>query len=221
MAEARERPGVGVDSSGSSVVDPTANVVALSEASSARQDDLRIESSRRIDAAISHSSEISLLRSEYTDKIATLRTAQADRISELRSIHQKEMDSAESQRLDSIRSVDIQAAAATATQILTAVQTLAGSTGTMAENLRASTASTISEVNKRLSQLEQSSYEGMGKQKVADPQMQRMADLVEKMASTQAGTAGKSSGIDASWAKIFAIISAICAVGYLVMTLKH
>lgn len=47
--------------------------------------------------------------------------------------------------------------------------------------------------------------------------MQRLADLVERMAITQSATAGKASGVEASWAKVIAIIGAIGAVGYLII----
>jgi DNA-binding helix-hairpin-helix protein with protein kinase domain len=44
--------GLGVDSSGHPVIDPTANVQALSEASNKRQDDMRDALARRVDAEI-------------------------------------------------------------------------------------------------------------------------------------------------------------------------
>lgn len=138
--ESKKTPGITVDAYGHPAIDPTTKVLSLVDAATRRLDDLRIETNRRIDSDVIHVGAISLLRTEYTDKVATLRSEQAEKISELRASHQKEMDHAESQRLDSIRTVDVQAAAVAASQILTAVQTLAGGTGTMAENLRASTA---------------------------------------------------------------------------------
>jgi hypothetical protein len=201
-----EKPtGIGVDG------DPTANVLELVNAAIRRVDDLRTETSRRIDGDVAHAAFVSLLRSEHAEKI-----------SELRASHQRDMDRAEADRLNSIRQVDFLNAAATASQTLTAVQALADGTSKMAESLRATSSSTIEVVNKRLSQLEQSSYEGVGKQKVSDPQMERLSSLVEQLAGNQSTSAGRAGGVDASWQKVFAIIGAIAAAAYIIVSLtKH
>ena len=194
--------GLGVDASGGPVVDPTANVIALNDASAIRQDDLREMFEKYVD-----------MRFQYNEKIA-----------ELHSSHQREMNEKEASRLDSIRHIDIQNAAATATQALTAIQTLATTTAANAENIRAqvtSTATTIatqhaamaSRMEDRIAALERASYEGAGKERVADPIMadfmMEMKVNVASLVKTQAASQGSKSGINATWVWLLAAVTAI------------
>jgi hypothetical protein len=52
---------------------------------------------------------------------------------------------------------------------------------------------------KRLSAVELSMSKGEGKQQVADPALDRMAAMVEKLVSLQASGAGKNEGVNATW----------------------
>jgi hypothetical protein len=183
MAKSRAVGGAGYSNRGVPV-DPTQNVKDLSEAANARQDDLR-----------------NLTKELYDAKIACIKE-----MGDLRERHQRELDHAESERLDSIRQVDREDVNKTAAQALSAIQTLAATTNTTAETLRtqvattaqatANTLTTITgEINKRLSALELTSSEGKGKQTVADPQMEKLTALVEMLARNQATGTGKSEGI--------------------------
>lgn len=144
--------GLGVDYAGNPVIDPTANVIALTEAANQRQDDLRDMNDRRLDAAIKHMEDLAVLR----------------------ETHSKEIRELESKRLDAIRQVDVLAVNTAAAQALAAIQTLAATTNTNAENLRnalnitATTiatqlANTVAAINERIASLEKGAYTGAGK----------------------------------------------------------
>jgi hypothetical protein len=188
--------GLPVDAGGGPTVDPTQNVKDLSEASNIRQDDLRGLTKELFDAKITHVKEVMALRAE----------------------HQRMMDVAESARIDSIRQVDLTNTANAASQALTAIQTLATTQAASAETLRAQVANTATQVqatlngvtqdfNKRIATLEQSSYEGVGKQKIADPASERTAMLVERLVAAQATGTGKSEGIGVAWVVLLGVVS--------------
>src|ERR1700687_2482663 len=130
------RPGIGVDSRGGAVVDPTDAVRALNEAgikaateslqaAAHRQDDLRDASVALFNCRIDCIKEIMQVRGESTRQIA-----------EIRDAHSKEMRISEAARLDSIRQVDVTAVSTEARRALEAIQTLATTSARDAETLR-------------------------------------------------------------------------------------
>ena len=172
--------GIPIDAFGGATIDPTQNVLNLVEAAILRQDNLR----------------------EYAEKLADAKADFTNKIAELRAIHQRELDVAEAQRLDAIRQVDREDVTKTAVQALTAIQALAATTTTTAETLRTQVATTAqaaqnqlatitNEINKRLSALEQTSFEGKGKQQLADPQM---LELLAEMRSLRAASSVVAGG---------------------------
>lgn len=69
-------------------------------------------------------------------------------------------------------------------------------------------------VTERIAALEKSSYEGVGKQKLADPMMVELVAEMKRMAQTQATGGGKSEGIKDVWGWLvgaFGIGAAIAA----------
>lgn len=189
------RKGDPVDYEGKPAVDPTQNVKDLADAAADRQDDLRTLTKELFEAKCVHIKELG----------------------DLREKHQRQLARAESARLDSIRQVDREDVNKTAAQALGAIQILQAQTNTTAETLRAQVANTaatianqltqlFAESNKRLSALELSGSEGRGKQLVTDPQMDRLASLVEKLVTTQATGAGKSEGVSSSWAILLGVV---------------
>lgn len=184
-------PGPGVDRSGQAVVDPTANVIALSEAATKRQDDLR-EAERRYND----------LRSDHQKEMAGLRAA-----------HQKEIESKESSRLDSIRQVDREDAAKTTAASNLAITTLAKQTTDLATTLQDQVRATaqaaetrrsadMSEVNKRVSALELASSATAGKQQVSDPQLAELVSEVRALRKTTTTTEGVKKGAGELWGYI-------------------
>jgi hypothetical protein len=186
---------LGVDYLGAPVVDPTENVLQLTEAAVQRQDDLRMLTQDLTNAKLTHLKEIS----------------------DIREHHQRELDHAESQRLDSIRQVDREEVAKSAATIQTATAALANQTTVLAETLRTQVGTVASaaearaaavanaadnrlnqfstDVIKRISALELSLSEGKGKQQVIDPQLTEMIGEMRALRNLQVAGVGKTEGI--------------------------
>ena len=103
--------GPAIDQSGTPVVDPTENVIALVRSGLERQDDLRRQESI-------HIHELLTLRAEYEGKLRI----------------------AESNRIDAIRAVDVAAVAQAAQVSATQASTLASQVAASAETLRTTVA---------------------------------------------------------------------------------
>lgn len=196
--------------------DPSENVKALASASAERQDDLRKETNRRIDAELKHLKNIVKIHAR----------------------HQKSLRKAESQRLDSIRQVDREDVNKTAAQALSAIATLAATTTTTAEALRGQVATTaqaaatslansMGEMNKRLSALELSSSEGRGKATVESPMMTEMVAELKALrreqssvAAALSNTAGQKTGGASTREMIAWALAALVALFVLYNQLK-
>jgi hypothetical protein len=172
------RAGLGVDASGEPVIDPTKNVIALTEAANKRQDDLRRLTRELYDRDIAHLKEIVGLHSHYQDRVSQ----------------------AEQGRIDSIRQVDREEVKQMRLEAQSAIKALADTTLTMADTLRnqnQATATTLaksqqdqwSEMNKRLSALELGSSEGRGQKTVETP---LIAELVQEVKALR-GTSSQGS----------------------------
>lgn len=194
------------------VVDPTENVKALTEAANLRQDDLRIETTRRFEQDVSN------LKERLDESLAHLKE-----LSVIRAEHQKELNEKESSRLDSIRQVDREEVAKTAAAANTAITTLATQTITLKDTLASQVANTAAlaetrlanfstDVTKRLSALELSSSEGRGKQLVGDPALAQLATSVEGLLRSQGVSTGKSQGISMAWAVLIGAVALAGAV---------
>jgi hypothetical protein len=126
-------PGPGVDASGRSVMDPTANVVAILQSAVQRQDDLREQEA-------SHIREIMTLRAQFSDDLRL----------------------AESARIDAIRAVDVAAVQRAAEVAAAAVQALATQVPIVAEAARASLGVALDPIQKDIAELRKVQYEQQG-----------------------------------------------------------
>ena len=204
----KSAPGIGVDSHGGAVVDPTANVIALTDAAVKRIDDMA-----------------NLREQLVTEKITRMsgELVNQEKIAVLRAEHSKELRHMEADRVDKIRSVDVANAAATAAQLLSAVNTLATTAQTTAEVLRNQVAATATAVASqteralnpildRIALLEKSSYTGAGKAGMADPMMSELLTAVQDLKESRAGRGGKSEGIGLVWGVVVAVAVIVIAV---------
>ncbi len=207
-----KRKGLAVDSEGNPVIDPTENVLALVVAAVKRQDDLRVAAEKFMEAELTH-----------------VRLTEA-----LRAEHSRELNDKESNRLDAIRQVDVQNGNAAAAAAADAIRVLAATTAANAEKLRtdlnataatmakqtadvaatmaAQQAGTVAGITERIAALEKSSYEGIGKGRVADPMMAEFMADMKSMLRAQSQTVGKSEGISATWAVVVGVIGMVVAV---------
>lgn len=161
--ETQDSPGPGVDSTGNTVVDPTANVLSLVEVANRRQDDLRVAEGRRLDE----------LR-EMTDKCAheireTEKQAQ-QRLTEVEAKWRDARDLAEARRIDSNMATQQQNARFETEKLSNTAATLAGQVASTAEAMRASSAVAAQQTadligvlrdshDKRITELEQNRYQ--------------------------------------------------------------
>lgn len=214
--ERNGRSGLGIDHFDNPVIDPTANVIALTDAANRRQDDLRELNDRllaahvlRLDAAIDNLKEVG----------------------ELRASHAREMANAESNRLNSIRQVDVLAVSTAADRAQAAIQALAAVTTQNAENLRNAlsataatiaqqTAGTVNAITERLSALEKSSYEGKGKQAVSDPQIAELVIEMKSLRESRSSVSGKSEGISSTWGIVIVVVTMLIGMGGLFLAVR-
>jgi hypothetical protein len=226
---ADSRPGK--NAFGDTVIDPTENVIALSDASNRRQDDLRVAEAER-------QRDIRHFQDKLLDEKIRRMEEQAihqDRIAILRADHNKEIRHMESDRVDKIRSVDVANAAATATQLLSAVTTLATTAQATAETLRNQVAATaaavasqtervVNPILERVALLEKSSYTGAGKAGVADPQLAELSAAVNKLLSAGSLSTGKSEGFSTSWAILLgavALLGGLLTIGSMIFVFSN
>lgn len=213
-------PGVGVDIHGVPVIDPTRNVLDLVHAAITRIDDLNAMTVKLTNEQ----------NSRATDQYLALQ-----REIELRAEHQIALDQLEAKRIDSQRSVDqlaiktesdrsATAITALATAATATAETLRNAVNTSAANLATQLDRTVTAITERIASLEKSAYMGAGKQQVADPQMERLAGMVENLVKSQATGTGKSEGISTFWVVLVAVaglILTLVAVATAVVTFKN
>lgn len=201
----KESAGMAVDSAGNIAYDPSANVLSLVEAAVQRLDDLRAAETRR------------------QDDLRTQTERHLTEIARLTTDFQEKLRDAEAKRIDAIRAVDVNAvsvasarAADQATVLASQVQVSADALRSLVATTQAATAdqysASMAEITKRLSELERSKYEGAGRSTVADPQLERLANMVEKLAQAQATGAGKSEGISATGKAIIAAVGLFATI---------
>ncbi len=189
--------GHGVDAFGGPVVDPTANVLALVAAANHRQDDLREMNNARIDAELRN----------------------AETLASVRAKHQELVDALEAKRLDAVRGVDQMASQTEAERNAAAVTALATTARTTAETLRAAVDSaasnlasqltqTVAAMTERIAALEKSSYEGAGKNAVADPMMEQLVGEMRNLTAQRAADAGKALVADPRLLEMMAEVKA-------------
>jgi len=205
-----------IDAFGGTAYDPSENVLQLTEAAVQRIDDMADLQARLADEKIKRMEAVAILRADHAREIRTLE-----------SNHNASLRHAESARIDSIRQVDREEIAKTAVAANTALTTLARQTTDLQQTLakqvtdtaaaqEARNSAQYNDINKRLSALELSSSEGKGKQQVSDPQLDRMAAMVEKLVTAQATGTGKSEGLSMSVAIVMGaitIVSGLLAIG--------
>lgn len=225
--------GIGVDVYGAPVIDPTKNVLANIEAESKRQDDLRMAAKELSDSNNLHQKEMGLIQAAHLKEISDLRERHQNEIGRLREEHQAGMAEAESGRLNSIRQVDREEVAKTAVAANTAIATLAKQTTDLATTLQKQVSDTATaaearssaqynDTTKRLQAVELALSEGKGKQQVSDPAIERMANIVEKLASGQATFGGERQGISSAWyvlGGVVALIMGLLTIGALLVSL--
>ena len=229
-------PGIGVDSRGGAVIDPTRNVLDLVRAESKYQDASRESSERYAASEIESLRKLTELRAEHVKEIAAAESLRVDQQSALRTDYERRLAEAEAKRIDAIRAVDVNAvsvaaqrssdqASVLAAQVQQSAEQLRTQVAQSAEALRSLVASTaasqaaslqqlVGGLSTRITTLEQAQYEGKGRSAYADPQIAELLTKVDVLSQRAAVGTGKSEGISAAWAAVIAIGGiAVLAIG--------
>jgi hypothetical protein len=201
--------------------DPTYNVTQLNEASVKRLDD------------------IAALRAAYDDKLRLsdekLRNSELKRIddvSKLRSENTANLAQAEKSRIDAVRVIDVSAVATAsektaqqanvlASQMAASFETLRSlistATGTLATQLGAS----MSSMDKRIAELEKTTYVGTGRQALSEPMLSELATEIKSLRESRDVGSGTSKGSSTMWAYVIAGVMAFLGMGSLLFTVMH
>ena len=197
--------GLGVDSSGGPVIDPTANVLSLVLAAVTRLDDLRSAETRRLE-------DLQISEMKRVDDIAKLRAE-----------YQEKLTLAESKRIDAIRAVDVAAVATANERAITQASVLANQVAQSAETLRALVASTAAAfstqqqqlqaaLTERIMALEKSANLGAGRQTVSDPMLSDLVNEMRSLRETGERRTGVQSGASTMWGYIVGAVGILTAV---------
>lgn len=172
------------------------------------------------------------------DDIANIREANIKEILRIRDEHFRELEKKESSRLDAIRQVDVLNQAATAKSSLDAIQALASTTTVNADNIRNALNTTATQMAKqtadlaatiaiqtqatsdamtiRIAALEKAYAEGVGKERVTDPQMTILLTEIKALRESQNINKGSGEGMKSMYGWIVGgILFIITVVGFI------
>lgn len=234
MAQQAPRAGIAIDAQGVPAVDPTKNVLDLVLAAVKRIDDvLELTVKRQDDLRAAQAALEELRYSTIKENIA------------LRADNDEKLRKAESGRLDAIRIVDTnnvtvanERAGATATalqkkgddsalvlsaqvtksadDVRTLVKTTADEQSRNLQQQFAAIQAQFTQIGARLTTLEQTGAEGLGKQKFQDPQqaaaLATLTEEMRKISRAQADTAGTSAGRNEIIGYVFGALGALAAL---------
>lgn len=189
-----QQPGIGVDSSGGSLIDPTENVRELVDQTVSRLDDLRGASEKYLEAQVAHIEHIGNIRADYAKLIRENDQIVLQKVREVDVLGSR----TESERAQEAIKALAQAGVETAETLRKMVETQASTLASQLDNK-------FDESNKRISALEALSAEGKGKQMVSDPAMLLMIEKLDKLGTTMTSTQGVTKGIDQTWATLMAL----------------
>jgi hypothetical protein len=204
--------------------DPTENVKALAAADSRRNDDLRHESERFLEARLNALYREVEIRNDCAKELSNAESRRIDEQAKLRAEYATQLRDAEAKRIDAIRAVDVgavgvaseraaAAATALASQVSTSAETLRGVVAAAAASATATLQQAVSPILTRLTTLEQAANQAAGKQSYADPAFVELLGEVKQLREANRQGAGKSDGISASWLVVLGAASLI-SIGF-------
>lgn len=209
---AESRTGIGVDAMGGPVIDPTKNVLDLTNAANKRQDDLREMHNRFLEAEFGRLEETV----KRVEQVSDLRAEHAREVNQIHQRHDREIHKMEQDKLAAFRASDEMARITEANRSLAAIQVVERTLNSTATALASQNAENNVEVNRRLAALEKSSYEGAGKQAVADP---ALAEIISEfkalrlsVVGQQSQGSGQSEGVDKTIKYIVIALAALVSL---------
>jgi hypothetical protein len=199
----KQEPGIGVDSRGGAVVDPTKNVEDLVQAKSLAAAELRTADQRFVDAQLASIDRLQTFAREAGEKLeAALRHAETSRVNELASTR-KEYE-------NTIRDM-----------LAKSVETTSTLVSTQLVQIQAT-------FDKRVSQLEAFQFTQAGKSSVADPALAsalaEMASSIQGLTKSETKMDTRHEGVSSTGSLVVGIafvVSTLVAIFALVLTLMH
>lgn len=201
--------------------DPTLNVKEAMAFAISRIDDLRDAESRRSSEALrgvekldseraAHLKELTSLRAEYTEKLAL----------------------AEARRIDANRAGDLAGVAVASEKAAAQASVLANQLAASTETNRTLVASTaqafatslqqlVAPISDRVMKLEQSSYEGKGRQAFSDPRSEEIAAQVERLNNLYSTGVGKKSGVTSVGSVVGWVVGIVASLIALLLGYSH
>jgi hypothetical protein len=197
---------------GGPVIDPTKNVLDLTNAANKRQDDLREMHNRFLEAEFGRLEETV----KRVEQVSDLRAEHAREVNQIHQRHDREIHKMEQDKLAAFRASDEMARITEANRSLAAIQVVERTLNSTATALASQNAENNVEVNRRLAALEKSSYEGAGKQAVADP---ALAEIISEfkalrlsVVGQQSQGSGQSEGVDKTIKYIVIALAALVSL---------
>lgn len=201
-------------------IDPTANVIALSEAAARRQDDLREASERFILARIEAESKLQAIIETKNKELREAESRRVDGEARLRADFQSQLAAAEAKRIDAIRTVDVNAVQTATDRTSGQAAVLAEQVSGTAETQRAAVATTSQgfidamerleiTLSSRIAALEAKQNVGEGRQTVSDPALAAALEEIKAIRLAQSASKGEDTGSSETIAFILAGIGAL------------
>lgn len=172
------------------IIDPTKNVLELVAGEVKRLDDIRAINIRWFESEIRHTKELI----------------------ELRAAHAQEIQRIETERLASIRQVDVIHQSSSGDRQQAAILSLERIVDSTAKTLATQNTNMMTVVEARLAALERSSYEGKGKQTVVDPMMEKIISRMESLIDSRSSSTGRSGGLQSGWSWIIGAVGLIAGL---------
>jgi hypothetical protein len=240
-------PTAGSNGNGRRFGDPSENVLDLVAAEGRRQDDLREAHKVLMEAQVEHLRQTDALRSKFADQIVTIRaefthemrvedTRRLDEQVRLRAEFTDKLLRAESDRINAIRVVDVNAVSVASQKASDQANVLAAQVNQSANTLRdlvASTAATaatslqqlVGALSTRITTLEQAGYTLQGKSSYTDPALLELLSEMKHSREDARQTSGKGEGIRLTVGMFIAsgavIVSLIGMLGYSISSGIH
>jgi hypothetical protein len=183
--------GLGVDSTGGPVIDPTKNVEDLVQANKEHVDDM-------LDAA---------------EKLANVRFQHVEFVAKLRASHEKEWREAAVATRNEDRKIADDAIRQLAAQTESLRQTLSKQVQDTAETLSKAKQESDRATEIRIAALERSSYLGAGEKSVSDPALVKLAESVAALATARTDSGGERRGATTAFLTMKELVLFALAVG--------
>jgi len=213
-SESTVRPGIGVDSRGGAVIDPTENVIALVKAGEVTAAALRAADQRFLDAQLTATEKLQNFAREAESKFQNFAR---DSLSELQTVR----TDSETRRIDQLAETRQEFQNTIRDMLAESVRTTSALVSTQLVQIQAT-------FDARVTKLEQAQLTQAGRSSVADPateavlnrlttQVSAVNSELSAMRSAESGVGGQRRGMTDTNARLLAVIMTVATVASVVV----